>query len=65
MIETGQLRKVVDEDSIMLGILGGELLLVIDFNVPCAMVEVLMQNGGTTRFTDHWMNCHTEVVNGG
>ena len=64
MVETGQLRKFVDKDSIMLGILGGELLLVVEFNEKTEMVEVLMQNGVTTRFSEGWMNCYTEVVDG-
>ena len=64
MIEVGQLRKVVDEESIMLGVLGGDLLLVTEVNALSTMVEVLMQNGTTTRFSDSWMRCYTVVVDG-
>lgn len=48
----------------MLGILGGDLLLVTEVNAPITMVEVLMQNGTTTRFSEQWMSCYTEVVDG-
>ena len=64
MIEVGQLRKIVDEESIMLGVLGGDLLLVTEVNALSTMVEVLMQNGTTTRFSDSWMSCYTVVVDG-
>jgi hypothetical protein len=64
MIEVGQLRKIVDEDGIMIGILGGDLLLVVSFKPLYPMVEVLMQNGMTRRFSDRWMSRHTVVVDG-
>ena len=48
----------------MLGVLGGDLLLVTEVNALSTMVEVLMQNGTTTRFSDSWMSCYTVVVDG-